>query len=387
MSGVDYQLYGVAEKPAVVLEIGSRYTRCGIAGEAVPRHIIRTKFKLSAGEELHFSEFISGPTLIHHTQQQWLEGVEAFLRDIYFLYLQSSPRERRVVVCEDVLCPDVFRSALTQALFDRMQVPAVTHVYSPIVALMPLLKGTALVVDCGYNESKVLPIYEGSALTASMKCAPLGASSVHKQLGVLLSSSSNSLISVLNNSASNVQNIPDDMLEEIAAQACFIINPDELSNNKNIPDILYPHTCDTRLKVTGEIRTKACNVLFEGDDEGVSIVTLVLDALKKSPKDTRMELAHNIFLVGGTVMMGGFQGRFLREMKKQLSNPDYAELRGLSEHFDIVKPKYPANYIGWLGGAIVGTIDQYAQKITKDVYIRNGRHIPDWTRLSKLTLI
>lgn len=42
--------------------------------------------------------------------------------NLFIRYLQSSPRERRVVICEDILCADLFRQTLALALFDRMQV-------------------------------------------------------------------------------------------------------------------------------------------------------------------------------------------------------------------------------------------------------------------------
>lgn len=40
-------------------------------------------------------------------------------------------------------------------------------------------------------------------------------------------------------------------------------------------------------------------VLFEGDEEGASLGTLILDSLQHCAVDTRCVLAQNILLVGG----------------------------------------------------------------------------------------
>lgn len=43
-SGSEYQVYyGTTEKAAVVIDMGTAYTKVGFAGEYAPRHIIPTK--------------------------------------------------------------------------------------------------------------------------------------------------------------------------------------------------------------------------------------------------------------------------------------------------------------------------------------------------------
>jgi len=209
-----------------------------------------------------------------------------------------------------------------------------------------------------------------------MRSAPIGAAAVHINI-----------ISQLHNSISHSLShapLSPDIAEEITIQGCFIA---DTTVSKVPHDITYSHTNGATLKVPGQVRGSAFDVIFNGDDEGVSIATLVLDSLKKSPKDARMALAHNILLLGGVVMASGFHQRFLNAISHTLENIDYAEIRGLQSHFNFVASKFPPNYLGWLGGAIIGTVEQPTQKITKDVYTRNSRQIPDWSKLSKLTLI
>lgn len=48
---MDFQFLG-AEKAAVVLDIGERYTKCGFAGESVPRRIFRTTLASQNGKKV-----------------------------------------------------------------------------------------------------------------------------------------------------------------------------------------------------------------------------------------------------------------------------------------------------------------------------------------------
>lgn len=48
---MDFQFYG-AEKAAVVLDIGSRFTKCGFAGESTPRRIFPTTFTSQTGKKV-----------------------------------------------------------------------------------------------------------------------------------------------------------------------------------------------------------------------------------------------------------------------------------------------------------------------------------------------
>ncbi|KAK3730366.1 hypothetical protein QZH41_014847, partial [Actinostola sp. cb2023] len=81
-----------------------------------------------------------------------------FIHKIYFRYLLVNPRDRRVVICESVLCPTLFRETLAKVMFRHFEVPSVLFAPCHLVSLFTLGVPTGLVIDCGYNESLVLPI-------------------------------------------------------------------------------------------------------------------------------------------------------------------------------------------------------------------------------------
>jgi len=77
----------IAEKNAIVIDLGASFCKIGYAGEASPRAIIRspdlTSKKLCT-DEIH-------------------DVLATFVHKIYFEYLMVNPKDRRVVIVEALL--------------------------------------------------------------------------------------------------------------------------------------------------------------------------------------------------------------------------------------------------------------------------------------------
>jgi len=133
--------------------------------------------------------------------------------------------------------------------------------------------------------------------------------------------------------------------------------------------VSYALAPDKVLQIDLFVRSRAANVLFEGDDEGTSVASLVLDSLAKCAPDIRAELASSILLVGGASMLPGFKKRLLNEISHLIQvSPPYSGLRGLQQSFQFVESMFGPNYLGWLGGSIIGSLDSGVTWITKDNY-------------------
>jgi len=91
------QIYGLAEKKAVILDLGTAYIKCGYAGEAAPRHVLPSPL----GSYLRRPAGTDPPT-----PAQWRDVLARCLGALYFRVLNAKPKEHRVVVCEvrRVLC-------------------------------------------------------------------------------------------------------------------------------------------------------------------------------------------------------------------------------------------------------------------------------------------
>jgi hypothetical protein len=138
----------------------------------------------------------------------------------------------------------------------------------------------------------------------------------------------------------------------------------------------YALSADSVVEIDSNVRSQAANVLFEGDDEGTSIASLLLDSLNKCAPDTRAELCANMLLTGGGSLLPGFKSRFRREVVQKIEQEEaYSSLRGLKNSFGFVDSMFPANYLGWLGGSVVGSLESVLSvAVTKENYnkLRSG---------------
>ncbi|XP_066550566.1 actin-related protein 10 [Amia ocellicauda] len=380
------------EKTAVVVDLGAAYTKCGFAGETGPRCIIPSEIQRPG-----LPQPIKVVQYNINTEELY-SNLKEFIHMLYFRHLLVNPRDRRVVIIESILCPSHFRETLSRVFFKHFEVPSVLFAPSHLMSLLTLGINSALVMDCGYTETLVLPVYEGIPILSSWEALPLGGKAIHKELESLLveqctvdtdSSTGQSLPAVMGS-------IPEEITEDIKVRTCFV---SDLQRGLKIqeakfnldgtaerpappPDVDYPLDGAKILHIKGPIRDSVIEMLFEQDNEEKSVATLVLDALVKCPIDTRKALSENLVIIGGTAMLPGFLHRLLAEIRLLVEKPRYK--RALStKTFRLHSPPAKPNCTAWLGGAIFGALQDIlgSRSVSRDYYNQMGR-IPDWCSLS-----
>ncbi|TRZ16998.1 hypothetical protein HGM15179_010092 [Zosterops borbonicus] len=281
------------EKTAVVIDLGQAFTKCGFAGETGPRCIIPSEIK---------KPDISKPVKVvqyNINTEELYSYLKEFIHMLYFRHLLVNPRDRRVVIIESVLCPSHFRDTLTRVLFKHFEVPSVLFAPSHLMSLLTLGINSAMVLDCGYAESLVLPIYEGIPILSCWGSLPLGGKAIHKELEYQLLeqctvdtglAKGQSLPSVMGS-------VPEDIVEDIKVRTCFVsdlqrglkiqaakFNIDGSAERPSPPpDVDYPLDGEKILHVVGPIRDSVVEILFEQDNEETSVATLILDSLVQRP--------------------------------------------------------------------------------------------------------
>ncbi|CAM4685976.1 unnamed protein product [Leuciscus chuanchicus] len=139
------------EKTAVVIDLGAAYTKCGFAGETGPRFIIPSEIKHPGSQE-------AVRVVQYNINTEELYTIlKEFVHLLYFRHLLVNPRDRRVVIIESLLCPSHFRETLSRVFFKHFEVPSVLFAPGHLMSLMSLGIQSALVMDCGYTETLVLP--------------------------------------------------------------------------------------------------------------------------------------------------------------------------------------------------------------------------------------
>ncbi|XP_053553295.1 LOW QUALITY PROTEIN: actin-related protein 10 [Bombina bombina] len=380
------------EKTAVVIDLGEAFTKCGFAGETGPRCIIRSEIKKPG---------IPKPIKVvqyHINTEELSSYLKEFIHMLYFRHLLVNPRDRRVVLIESVLSPSHYRETLTSVLFKHFEVPSVLFAPGHLMSLLTLGINSAMVLDVGYAESLVLPIYEGIPILSCWGALPLGGKAIHKELETQLLElcTADTATSKKQSLTSLMSSVSEDVVEDVKVRLCFV---SDLQRGLNIqaakfnidgnaerpippPDVDYPLDGQNILHVNGSIRDSVVELLFEQDNEEQSVATLILDSLVQCPIDTRKQLAENIVVVGGTVMLPGFLHRLVAEIRYLAEKPKYKESLA-TKTFKIHNPPAMPNCVAWLGGAIFGALQDIlgSRSVSKEYYYQTGR-IPDWCCLS-----
>lgn len=90
------------------------------------------------------------------------------------------------------------------------------------------------------------------------------------------------------NDTSSDIDLSENVLEDIKVRTCFVTTLERSTKlgTKDAPtpppDVIYPGV--RRILITGEIREKAFEVLWERDNDNLSLPTMILDAIVKVRK-------------------------------------------------------------------------------------------------------
>ncbi|KAH8387864.1 hypothetical protein KR093_009943 [Drosophila rubida] len=359
------------EKPPIVLDIGNAYTKLGFAAEAYPRMIIPTELVLTTTGETK--------QLFDYTQtDQLYDQLVDFLQTIFFKHLLVSPKERKFVLVENVCGQSVIRETLARALFMHFDVSSVLFVSSHLTALSTLAVSTGLVVDIGYSETTVMPVFSGVQIMSAFKDHSYGSCAVHAEIKrqLLATGVKESLLS-------------EQVLEDIKLRTCFVTTLERAQAKINEqpqqppPSVDYA-ICDDDavIQIPGTLRESVYEILFEQNNERDSLPHLILRAILDCSRDVRRALVESIFVIGGGSMVQGLLARLKAELQLLLENDNYYAAHFHGElQFKFYSCIGKQNFTAWLGGALCGATDLIqSRSLSKEAYLRH-EHVPDWSNL------
>ncbi|XP_075233522.1 actin-related protein 10 [Lycorma delicatula] len=392
-----FDCISLSEKHAVVFDIGTRFTKFGFAGEPSPRCIIPSEVKCAESGKIR-------PIHSYKNESDLYALLVDFIHLLYFKHALVSPKDRRVVIVESLLCPTIFRDTLAKVLFRHFEVSSILYVPSHLVSLSTLGISTGLIIDIGYQEAILIPVYEGVPVLSSWQAQPLAALAVHRRLKDDLVEYYKNIEKESgekhegNKISDNIVDLPDSVIEDIRVRGCFVTNREraqrfaladktDLSDKtdssdkiKDVPDLVYRIGGKRIITIPGKIRESCHEVFFEYDNDYLSLPNMILDAIISCSVDMRKPLAANIVLTGGTSMTHGLKYRLLQELKHLINTERYKE-KFKFDTFKFHKMITKENYGSWLGGAIFGATDvMMVRSLTKEAYL-GFKCVPDWSSL------
>lgn len=170
--------------------------------------------------------------------------------------------------------PTVIRECIAKVLFVHFEVSSVLFVPTHLVATATLACNTALVVDLGYKEATVIPVYSGVQVLNAWQAQPLAAEAVHDEIKSNL---------ILNGVKEDL--LSDRIIEDIKVRTCFVTTQKRaIAFRKNesfqhCPDVEYPVDGNLVIKIPGLLRETAFEVLFPEDNDRLGLPYIILDAI------------------------------------------------------------------------------------------------------------
>lgn len=303
--------------------------------EPYPRSIIPTEILSGT------SPTTAKPLFSFKNNLELYDQVVDFIQTLFFKQLLVNPKERKVIMVESVLCPTEIRDIFAKVLFRHFEVASIMFVPSHLVVLSTLAIDTALVVDIGYKEAIVLPIYSGVLVLHSWQAQPLAAEAVHNEIKRQL----------IENGVSS-ELLTDDVVEEIKVRTCFVTTYERSLKYKNNepptppPSVQYPIHGEDIITIPGTLRETAFEVLFPEDNDRLGLPYIILDAIAACTLDMRKQLLENMVIVGGTSMIQGLKARLKQELIALLKTDVYKnQLHTETVKFHSVPAK--ENFAAW----------------------------------------
>ncbi|KAK3112469.1 centractin- actin- protein of the dynactin complex [Teratosphaeriaceae sp. CCFEE 6253] len=351
----------------IVIDNGSGTIRAGYAGEDVPKchfpsYVGRPKHvRVLAGglggdvfignraQELRGLLKIRYP-LEHGIVTDW-DDMERIWQHIYTDELKTLSEEHPVLLTEAPLNPRSNRDTAAQILFETFNVPALYTSIQAVLSLYASGRTTGVVLDAGDGVSHAVPVYEGFAITNSIRRIDVAGRDVTEHLQTLLRKSGN----VFHTSAEK------EIVKQIKEKTTYIVlNPKKeekdwlaLSNRNSTDAKTTEYTLPDGQKLRlGSERFRAPEILFDPELIGLEypgLHHLVVDAINRTDMDLRKNLFGNIVLSGGSTMIKGFGDRLLHEVQRLAVKDMRIKIFAPPERL----------YSTWIGGSILAGLSTF----------------------------
>ncbi|KAJ1498978.1 NuA4 histone acetyltransferase subunit [Coelomomyces lativittatus] len=196
--------FGGDEVSALVLDVGTAWTKAGYAGEDVPD----AYFPSSAGyiPSTSSSSLSNSPSSTvsasasTNNDGTWILGdtitsswkphmemrtplVDGIVKDwevyeklweyTFHQHLRIQPKEHPLLVTEAAWNPKEHRKKIMELALETLDFPAFFLAKNSVMASFAAGRGTSLVIECGAGTTSVVPVYDGYVLTKAMIHQPL----------------------------------------------------------------------------------------------------------------------------------------------------------------------------------------------------------------------
>ncbi|MEE6515162.1 hypothetical protein FKM82_023679 [Ascaphus truei] len=359
-------------KSAVVIDLGTGYTKSGFSPEDRPYCIIPSRVDMpwselpsesmsDAGDDIpHDNGVVSRHPVIHGVVVDW-DAVELLWEHILYKCLRTDPTLMPLLLLDSPNAPAANRELAAELLFEGFGVPRMHVTHSSVLALYSCGRITGLVLDLGDGASFICPIEEGYILPHALYWTDIAGSALTRYLGQLRDHSQEHITSELEKY----------YLGDLKENACYVsLNyGSDLDEHHEMKDYELP---DGKKISMGTERFQCPELLFQpnllGIDE-LGIHILAIKSLIKVGECSSNELFRSVLLCGGSSLFPGLAERLQKELDALLP---------LGSAFNLIVPKSTnrRQYASWVGGSLTASLDAFQKLwISKDEYKEEGAAI------------
>jgi len=400
------------QKPPVVIDNGTGYTKMGYAGNYEPNYIVPTLISVVAEsksgggvkkndvEDLDF--FIGAEATVkrenynvdypirHGIIDNW-DNMEKYWSRCIYQYLCCDPEEHYMLLTEPPMNTPENREYTAEIMFETFNVPGLYIAVQAVLALCAslLTKGqdaknasvTGTVIDSGDGVTHVIPVVEGYVIGSCIKHIPLAGRDV-----------TNFMIQILRDRGEPLDPMAAiEVAKKIKESYCYVC-PDLVKEYKKYdtkPDGLFREYKGvverTKKEYTIDVgyeRFLAPEIFFSPEifssDWTVPLPETIDKCIQGCPIDCRRPLYKYITLSGGTTMFKHFVKRLERDVRRKVK-----------ERYDYTKQKYPnldvtpiecnvvthpfQRFAVWFGGSMLASQPEFLSFFhTKAEYAEQG---------------
>mmetsp|Transcript_41239 Transcript_41239/g.78788 ORF Transcript_41239/g.78788 Transcript_41239/m.78788 type:complete len:421 (-) Transcript_41239:212-1474(-) len=406
------------QRPAVVIDCGTGYTKMGFAGNVEPSYIIPTAIgvqdsvqsvqsnkskKSTPLDDLDFhigtdalqnSSSYSVKYPIQHGQVENWDHMERFMQQCIFGNLRCDPEDHYFLLTEPPLNAPENREYTAEIMFESFNVSGLYIAVQAVLALAASLTSkkrsadstlTGTVIDSGDGVTHVIPVADGFVIGSAIKSIPIAGKDLTLFVQQLMRERGEPIP-------------PEDTLEaarRVKEEHSYVCSDivKEYGKYDTEPDkylrklsgvhqrTSQPWQCDVAYE-----RFLGPEVFFQPEIYSSDYLTplpeVVDQCIQMSPIDTRRALYKNIVLSGGSTMFKDFHRRVQRDIKRIVDHRVAAseQLSGnrmkASELEVNVLSHQMQRFAVWFGGSVLASTPEfYTACHTKAEYEEYGPSI------------
>ena len=381
----------MSTNPAVVLDNGTGFVKCGFAGASFPsgvfpthigRPVLRAGSKVT-GKELKaemIGDETAGATHLLEISSPIKNGVIQNMDEMCKIWdyafskkLKVDPTSTSVLLSEAPICSRQHRAKLFEVMFETYGFQSVQPSVQGVLSLYSAGLQTGIVVDSGEGFTHCMPVFDSYGIPKAVRQVDLGGRDITDQLLRLLQRRGYNFNPIADfETVRNIKEMFCYAAVDISLEKRLATETTVLEKAMTLPD---GSPC-----VIGSERFEATEALFSPgliNRECDGLSTQLWNSIQAADMDIRAKLYQHVVLSGGSTMFPGLPTRIESDIKATYLEKALKGDKSRLGRFTLnIEDPPRRKYMVFLGGAVLAelTAGNEAMWLTKQEWADGGQN-------------